>query len=106
MALTRPDIAFTLSHNGRELFVLKKAKSLKFRILDLLGSNVVGDIVDLSANTSVVRVSGFVGRPDTARKTPGNQYFFVNGRFFRSAYLHKAVMKAYEEMIPDGVTPA
>jgi len=106
VALTRPDIAFTLSHNGRELFVLKKAKSLKFRILDLLGSNVVGDIVDLSANTSVVRVSGFVGRPDTARKTPGNQYFFVNGRFFRSAYLHKAVMKAYEEMIPDGVTPA
>ena len=106
VALTRPDIAFTLSHNGRELYVLKKAKSLKFRILDLLGSNVVGDIVDLSADTSVVRVSGFVGRPDTARKTPGNQYLFVNGRYFRSAYLHKAVMKAYEEMIPDGVTPA
>jgi DNA mismatch repair protein MutL len=106
VALTRPDIAFTLSHNGRELYVLKKAKSLKFRILDLLGSNVVGDIVDLSADTSVVRISGFVGRPDTARKTPGNQYLFVNGRYFRSAYLHKAVMKAYEEMIPDGVTPA
>ena len=106
MALTRPDIAFTLSHNGREMYVLKKAKSLKFRILDLLGSNVVGDIVDLSAETSIVRISGFVGRPDTARKTPGNQYLFVNGRYFRSAYLHKAVMKAYEEMIPDGVTPA
>ena len=106
VALTRPDIAFTLSHNGRELYVLKKAKSLKFRILDLLGSNVVGDIVDLKADTSVVRISGFVGRPDTARKTPGNQYLFVNGRYFRSAYLHKAVMKAYEEMIPDGVTPA
>ena len=106
VAITRPDIAFTLSHNGRELFVLKKAKSLKFRILDLLGSNVVGDIVDLSAETSVVRISGFVGRPDTARKTLGNQYFFVNGRYFRSPYLHKAVMKAYEEMIPEGVTPA
>ncbi len=106
VAITRPDIAFTLSHNGRDLFVLKKAKSLKFRILDLLGSNVVGDIVDLSAETSVVRISGFVGRPDTARKTLGNQYFFVNGRYFRSPYLHKAVMKAYEEMIPEGVTPA
>ena len=106
VALTRPDIAFTLSHNGREIYVLKKAKSLKFRILDLLGSNVVGDVVDLSAETSIVRISGFVGRPDTARKTPGNQYLFVNGRYFRSAYLHKAVMKAYEEMIPDGVTPA
>ena len=106
VAITRPDIAFTLSHNGRDLFVLKKAKSLKFRILDLLGNNVVGDIVDLSAETSVVRISGFVGRPDTARKTLGNQYFFVNGRYFRSPYLHKAVMKAYEEMIPEGVTPA
>ncbi len=106
VAITRPDIAFTLSHNGRDIYVLKKAKSQKFRILDLMGSNVVGDIVDLSADTSVVRVRGFVGRPDTARKTLGNQYFFVNGRFFRSAYLHKAVMKAYEEMIPDGVTPA
>lgn len=106
VAITRPEIAFTLSHNGRDLYVLKKAKSLKFRILDLMGSNVAGDIVDLSADTSVVRVHGFVGRPDTARKTPGNQFFFVNGRFFRSAYLHKAVMKAYEEMIPDGVTPA
>ena len=106
VAITRPEIAFTLSHNGRDLYVLKKAKSLKFRILDLMGSNVAGDVVDLSAETSVVRVHGFVGRPDTARKTPGNQFFFVNGRFFRSAYLHKAVMKAYEEMIPDGVTPA
>ena len=106
VAITRPDIAFTLSHNGRDLFVLKKAKSLKFRILDLLGTHVVGDIVDLNAETSVVRVSGFVGRPDTARKTLGNQYFFVNGRYFRSPYLHKAVMKAYEEMIPEGVTPA
>ncbi len=95
-----------MRHNGREVFVLKKAKSLKFRILDLLGSNVVGDIVDLSAETSVVQVSGFVGRPDAARKTLGNQYFFMDGRYFRSAYLHKAVMKAYEEMIAEGVTPS
>ena len=106
VALTRPGIAFSLTHNGREIYVLKKAKSLKFRVLDLLGSNVIGDVVDLSAETSVIRISGFVGRPDTARKTLGNQYLFVNGRFFRSAYLHKAVMKAYEELIPDGVTPA
>ena len=106
VALTRPEISFSISHNGREIYVLKKAKSLKFRVLDLLGSNVAGDIVDIAAHTSVVRISGFVGRPDTARKTLGNQYFFVNGRYFRSAYLHKAVMKAYEEMIPDGVTPS
>ena len=106
VAIPHPEIGFSLSHNGREVFVLKKAKSLKFRILDLLGSNVVGDIVDLSAETSVVQVSGFVGRPDAARKTLGNQYFFMDGRYFRSAYLHKAVMKAYEEMIAEGVTPS
>ena len=106
VALTRPDVAFSLNHNGRDVYVLKPAKSLKFRVLDLLGSNVVGDIVDISAVTTVVRVSGFVGRPDTARKTLGNQYFFVNGRFFRSPYLHKAVMKAYEEFVPEGLTPS
>ncbi len=106
VALTRPGISFSISHNGREIYVLKKAKSLKFRVMDLMGSHVTGDIVDLAAETSVVRVSGFVGRPDSARKTVGNQYFFVNGRYFRSAYLHKAVMKAYEEMMPDGLNPA
>ena len=106
MAITRPEVGFTLTHNGRDIFVLKKAKSLKFRVLDLLGSNVVGDVVDIASETSVVRVSGFVGRPDTARKTLGNQYFFVNGRYFKSGYLHKAVMKAYEEMMPEGLTPS
>ena len=106
VALTRPQTGFSLTHNNREVFVLKPAKSLKFRVLDLLGSNVVGDVVDIEAETSIIRVSGFVGRPDTARKTLGNQFFFVNGRYFRSAYLHKAVMKAYEELMPEGLTPS
>lgn len=106
VAITRPEKSFSLKSNGRDIFVLKEAKSLKFRILDLLGSNVVGDVLDISAQTSILKLSGFVGRPDSARKTLGNQFFFVNGRYFRSAYLHKAVMKAYEDMIPDGVTPS
>ena len=106
IALTRPDIAFTLTHNGRDLYVLKPAKSLKFRAQDLLGANVVGELVDIEAQTSLVRITGFVGRPDTAKKTLGNQFFFVNGRYFRSPYLHKAVLKAYEDFIPEGVTPA
>lgn len=106
VALTRPDIAFTLLHNGKDIHSLAKAKSLKFRILDLLGTQVAGDVVDVSAATSVVRLSGFAGRPDAARKTPGQQFFFVNGRHFRSAYLHKAVLKAYEGMLPEGAVPA
>ena len=106
VALTRPEIGFSLSHNGKDVFVLKPAKSLKYRIMDLLGASVTGDVVDVCADTSVVSLRGFVGRPDTARKTLGNQFFFVNGRYFRSPYLHKAVMKAYEVMIADGVTPS
>lgn len=105
VALTRPDISFNLIHNGRDVYALKPAKSLKFRILDLLGSNVASDVVDIAADTSLARISGFIGRPDSAKKTPGNQFFFVNGRFFRSPYMHKAVMKAYGEFMPEGLTP-
>lgn len=106
VAITRPEIGFTLTSGGRELFVLKKAKSRKFRIQDLLGAGVSSELVDISAETSVLKLKGYIGRPDTARKTLGNQFMFVNGRYFRSPYLHKAVMKAYEKLIPDGVTPA
>ena len=105
VALTRPGVGFTLTHNGKDVFVLRPAKSLKFRIQDILGANVAKDVVDIHAQTSVVEVTGYVGRPDAAKKGLGNQYFFVNGRYFRSPYLHKAVMKAYENLIPEGVTP-
>jgi DNA mismatch repair protein MutL len=106
VALTRPDIAFTLMHNGRDIHVLKKAKSLKFRVTDLLGAQLVGEVMDIETDTSLVRIHGFVGRPESAKKTLGNQFLFVNGRYFRSPYLHKAVMKAYESLIPEGTTPS
>ena len=105
VALTRPDIGFTLTHNGKDVYVLRPAKSLKFRIQDVLGAGIANEVVDVHAETSVVSVSGFVGRPESARKTLGNQYLFVNGRYFRSPYLHKAVMKAYENLVPEGTTP-
>ena len=106
VAITRPDIAFTLTHNGKDIHVVKPGRSLKFRIQDLLGPAVVGEIMDVHAETSIGNISGFVGKPESARKTLGNQFFFVNGRYFRSPYLHKAVMKAYENLIPEGVTPS
>ena len=105
VALTRPDIGFTLTHNGKDVYVLRPAMSLKFRIQDVLGAAVANEVVDVQAQTSVVSVSGFVGRPASAKKTLGNQYLFVNGRYFRSPYLHKAVMKAYENLIPEGAPP-
>lgn len=105
VAYTRPDISFTLIHNNREIYVLKPASSLKFRIQDIVGAGVASEITDIGAETSIMRVSGFIGRPDKARKGLGNQLFFVNGRYFRSPYLHKAVMKGYEGMIAEGTTP-
>ena len=106
VALTRPDIAFTLTHNGRDIHVLKKAKSLKYRIQDLLGNHAADVLVDVGAETSVVRVEGYACRPEFARKTVGSQFFFVNGRYFRSAYLNKAVMKAYEDRVAAGAVPS
>lgn len=106
IAVTRPDMGFTLTHNSREMFVLKPAKSLKFRIQDLLGQNVVKQLVDISADTSVVKISGYIGRPDMARKSTGNQYMFINGRYFRSPYFNRAVLKGYENLIPEGTSPA
>ena len=106
VALTRPDVGFTLTHNGKDVCVLRPAKSLKFRIQDVLGATVANDVVDVHTRTSIVEVTGYVGRPEAARKGLGNQYFFVNGRYVRSPYLHKAVMKAYENLIPEGVTPS
>jgi len=106
VALTRPDVGFTLLHNGREVYVLKAAKSLKFRIQDLLGTGAAAEVLDINAETSMVTINGYIGRPESAKKGLGNQYFFVNGRYFRSPYLHKAVMKAYDNLIPADVTPS
>ena len=105
VAYTRPDISFTLVHNGREVYVLKPVRTLKARIQDIVGAGVVSELADMEAETSVMRITGFIGRPDKARKGLGNQLFFVNGRYFRSPYLHKAVMKGYEGMVADGATP-
>ncbi len=106
VALTCPEAGFSLNANGRDIFRLRPAKSLKFRVMDLMGSSVAGDLVDINAETSLLRVNGFLARPDTARKTVANQFFFVNGRYFRSGYLHKAVMKAYEEYLPQDTIPS
>lgn len=107
IAIVRPEISFTLRHNDKDILILKKAAGLKFRILDTLGKGVVGEIVDLvTSQTAELSISGYIGRPDSAKKALGNQYFYVNGRYFRSPYLHKAVMNAYSEMTPEGLTPS
>lgn len=105
IAMTCPDKTLRLSHNGKDIFNVRPVKDLRVRIMDLLGKDIVKEIVEAGAQTSVVNISGYVGKPECARKTAGNQYFFVNGRFFKSPYLHKAVMKGYEGLVPQGSIP-
>ncbi len=104
VAMSFPDIFFSLTGNGQEIFHLEKG-SLKQRIVHLLGSNYNSKLVNVQENTDYLNIYGFAGKPDIAKKTRGDQYFFVNNRFIRSAYLNHAVMSAYQEMIPSDSFP-
>jgi DNA mismatch repair protein MutL len=104
VALAFPEIFFSLSSNGQELFHLESG-SLKQRIVQLLGTNYNTRLVSVKEETDYMNIYGFVGKPETAKKTRGDQYFFVNNRFIKSAYLNHAVMNAYQEMIPSDSFP-
>lgn len=104
VALAFPDILFTLTNNGQQVFHLERG-SLKQRIVQVMGSQYTTRLVSVQEKTDYLNISGFVGKPETARKTRGEQYFFVNNRFIRSPYLHHAVMNAYQEMIPGDSFP-
>ena len=106
IALIRPEVAFKLISNGKEIHNLKPAATRKKRILDIFGMNLAKELVEVKVDTSLVRVSGYIGNPEDARKSTGNQFFFVNGRYFRSPFFHKAVCKPYEKLVPDDYTPA
>ena len=105
IALAFPEIFFSLTANGQELFHLEKG-SLKQRLVQVLGSSYNARLVSVQENTDYLNIYGFVGKPDTARKTRGDQYFFVNNRFIKSPYLNHAVMSAYQELIPSDSFPA
>lgn len=105
VALCHPEVAFALYRDDAPLFNLP-ATTLKQRIAALMGKVVASQLLELSTTTTIVKVEGFVGRPECAKKRKDEQFFFVNGRFFKSPYLHRAVMAAYEKIIPAGLTPA
>ncbi|HLZ89503.1 MAG TPA: DNA mismatch repair endonuclease MutL [Puia sp.] len=99
VAISFPSIFFSLTGNGQELMHLEKG-SLKQRVVQVLGNSYASKLVSVQENTDYLNIYGFVGKPDTAKKTRGDQYFFVNNRYIRSAYLHHAVNGAFAEMIP------
>ncbi len=100
IALINPDIEFSLFHNNKQNFILKKS-NMKQRIVGLFGNNFNQRIVPVEQKTSYVKIGGFIGKPEFAKKTRGQQYFFVNGRFMRHPYLHHAVDNAYRELISE-----
>lgn len=98
VALAFPEIFFSLTTNGQELYHLSPG-SLKHRIIKLLGNQYESKLVSVKEETDYMNILGFVGKPETAKKTRGDQYFFVNNRFIKSAYLNHAVNNAFAEMI-------
>jgi DNA mismatch repair protein MutL len=104
VAMAFPEIFFSLNSNGQEVFHLEVG-SLKQRIVQILGSNYNAKLVSVQERTDYLDILGFVGKPETAKKTRGDQYFFVNNRFIKSAYLNHAVMSAFAEMIPKDSFP-
>ena len=101
IALVNPEVSFTLYHNETEMFNLP-AIQLRQRIMGVFGKKINQELLSLEVDTTMIRVSGFVGRPEAARKKGARQFFFVNGRYMRHPYFHKAVMEAFEHLIPAG----
>ena len=102
IVLVYPQIHFTLHHNGVEMLNLR-AGSMRQRIADVFGKQYSQDLLPVEVHTAMCTVTGFVGKPESARKKSGCDYFFVNGRFMRHPYFHKAVMKAYDRLVPEGM---
>lgn len=99
VAMANPDVFFSLHHNDSEIYHLPVG-NLRQRVVKLFGEAVNKKLVPTEQETDILRISGFVGKPDYVKKTRGEQFFFVNKRFIRSNYLHHAVMGAYEDLLP------
>lgn len=101
IVLVHPDIAFTLHHNDTEMFNLPVA-TVRQRIINVFGKKLNQQLLTVDVDTTMIKISGFVAKPEAARKKGAHQYFFVNGRYMRHPYFHRAIMEAYEQLIPVG----
>ncbi|MEO6850296.1 MAG: DNA mismatch repair endonuclease MutL [Mucilaginibacter sp.] len=104
IALANPTVFFSLHHDGQEVYHLP-GSNLKQRIIHLFGNNYNQRLVPVEEDTSIIKLRGYVGKPEFARKTRGEQFFFVNNRFIRDGYLNHAVLTAFEELLPDESYP-
>ncbi|MDR3133925.1 MAG: DNA mismatch repair endonuclease MutL [Prevotellaceae bacterium] len=105
VALCHPEVAFTMQHNGATLYNLPSS-NLRQRIVALMGKDINQRLITVQVDTSVVRISGFIGKPESAKRTASEQFFFVNNRFFKSPYFQKAFTNAYQQLLPERLYPA
>ncbi|NOJ75045.1 DNA mismatch repair endonuclease MutL [Empedobacter stercoris] len=105
VSMAHENISFFLHHNDAEIYHLK-AGNLKQRITQIFGKKLSAQIISVEEDTEIVKVKGFVGKPDAAKKSRGEQFFFVNNRFIRSGYLHNAIVDAFESLLPTGYSPS
>jgi DNA mismatch repair protein MutL len=105
VALAHEKIGFRFFHNDAEVYILKPG-NLKQRIVQIFGRKIDAQLVPISEETEIVQISGFVGKPESAKKQRGEQYFFVNHRFIKSHYLHKAIVEAFENLLPNQYVPS
>ena len=105
VALAHPSISFTLIHNGSELYNLPSS-NFRQRIVAIFGGKTNEKLVPVLEDTELVKIAGFVGKPEYAKKNRGEQFFFVNDRYIKSAYLHHAIMNAYEGLLKEGNQPS
>ncbi len=104
IALAHPEVTFSFIQNEQETYALP-AEKLGKRIVDLFGKSYREQLASCEENTNYVSIRGYVGKPEHAKKTRGEQFFFVNDRFIKNSYLNHAVMSAYERLLPDGAFP-
>jgi DNA mismatch repair protein MutL len=104
VALANPQVFLTMHHDGQEVYHLP-ASAMKQRIVHLFGNNYNQRLVPVEEETTIINLRGFVGKPEFARKTRGEQFFFVNNRFIKDAYLNHAVLTAFQELLPDETFP-
>lgn len=105
IVLAHPDIRFSLYHNDTEIYNLAPG-NLRQRIIGVFGKQINQELITLDTNTSLISIKGFIGKPENARRTYGEQFFFVNNRFMKHPYFHKAVAEAYQNILPSEAIPS
>ena len=105
IVLAHPGIRFSLHHNDTEIYNLVSG-NLRQRIIGVFGKQINQDLITLETETSIITIKGFIGKPENARRTYGEQFFFVNNRFMKHPYFHKAVVEAYQNILPVEAIPS